>query len=502
MVRGFITFSGFTFVSRILGFIRDFLMAYYLGAGFLSDVFFAAFRIPNVFRSILSEGSLSSVFVPIYKKVKIDKNYNSSNFLNLIFTVLFFVSFLICFILQLYMPWFIQLFTPGFSSDFLKKAEVVLLARIMMPYLIFICLSSFFSSVLQSFNKFASFAFYPIILNIVLIADILWFNVFFDKITTSLSFSVVISGFIQFLWMLFSVYKYGIRLNFTKIKFDFYTVEFFKRIVPSIIGSSMSVFSVFISTFFASFYYGGVSFFYYAERLIQFPLAIIGISLNVVSLPLISDKVNNNDMEGLFFIQNKAIKIALLISIPAATALAVIPDTIVKCVFMYGGFGIHAFEGTRDVLQILAFALPPMVCHKIFVSTFFAFGDVKTPMKISLFCSLLNIILNVLLHEDYGYVCIAFSTVSSVWLEFVIVVFVLKKRNFYKFDVDLRFDLAKIFFYMIPMLLSVCVIDYVLADFINSSSVILKLSAVSIISLLGCFVYFGFSYICNKIFWK
>ena len=331
------TFSFFTIISRLLGYLRDILIAVFLGAGPLADAFFVAFRIPNTFRRLFSEGTFNAAFVPSYSSVLSNKR-KSQKFANNIFTLLTIALFFLVLVIEIMMPIFIFLIAPGFDGDYQKMELAITLTRITFPFLIFISLASFFSAILNSHNKFAIASAAPIILNILLIGVLIFGKILNDELVYYLSYAVTISGILQFIFLYFFVKKYfspKINLSF---KIDNKIKLFFKKLLPSIFSSGVTQINILVGTIIASFQASAVSYLYYADRIYQINLAIAGIAIGTVILPQLSKHVQSNKKEKINLIQNKALELSLFLSIPASLALLIASEEIISSLFGYGSF--------------------------------------------------------------------------------------------------------------------------------------------------------------------
>ena len=286
------TFGFYTIISRLLGYLRDILIAIFLGTSFIADAFFVAFRIPNTFRRLFAEGTFNAAFVPSYTS-QLNKNKLKSNkFANDIFNFLLAGLFFLILIIQLFMPTFVGLIAPGFVDETEKIELAITLTRITLPFLLFVSLSSFFSAILNSHNKFAAASAAPIILNIVLIVVLLFAQILGDRLAYYLSFGVSIAGLLQLIFLYKFVSKFfkaDLNLNFNyskEVKF------FFKKLLPSIFSSGVTQINILVGTIIASFQASAVSYLYYADRIYQINLAIAGIAIGVVVLPQLSKYID------------------------------------------------------------------------------------------------------------------------------------------------------------------------------------------------------------------
>ena len=331
-------FSFFTLISRLLGYVRDILIAIFLGASLYADVFFVAFRLPNTFRRLFAEGTFNAAFIPSYTEAKIKSKKNSKKFADEIISLLSLILFLIVILVEIFTPYFVYLIAPGFYDDLTKFNLAVELTRITFPFLFFVSLSSFFSGILNSNNKFAAAAAAPIILNVVLIIVLIisfFFNLNFAK---NLSYGVTLAGIIQLIFLIFYTKKYYQPSFKIKIKINSKVKFFFKKLLPSIFSSGVTQINILIGTIIASFEVSAISYLYYADRIYQINLAIAGIAVGTVSLPILAEAIKRKKSTNVFKIQNRSIELSLLLSIPASLGLILASNEIVNALFGYGSF--------------------------------------------------------------------------------------------------------------------------------------------------------------------
>ncbi len=304
------TFGFYTIISRLLGYLRDILIAIFLGTGLLADAFFVAFRIPNTFRRLFSEGTFNAAFVPSYASEMVRGKKQSNKFANEIFNLLLISLLLITLVVQIFMPAFVSLIAPGFVSDIDKMEMAITLTRITFPFLLFICLASFFAAILNSHNKFAAASGAPIILNIVLVLVLLFSSSLGDTLVFYLSYGVSLAGLLQLLFLYKFVRKhYSLSINI-KIRITKKVKIFFKKLLPSIFSSGVTQINILVGTIIASFQASAVSYLYYADRIYQINLAIAGIAIGVVILPQLSKHIQSNKKDKILLIQNKALELS------------------------------------------------------------------------------------------------------------------------------------------------------------------------------------------------
>jgi putative peptidoglycan lipid II flippase len=427
------TFSFFTIISRLLGYVRDILIAVFLGAGPLADAFFVAFRIPNTFRRLFSEGTFNAAFVPSYSSLLKKKN-QSENFANNIFNLLLLGLFFLVITIEIIMPLFVFIIAPGFEGDSQKMELAITLTRITFPFLLFISLASFFSAILNSHNKFAIASAAPIILNILLIGVLVFGKILNDQLVYYLSYAVSLSGILQFVFLYFFVKKYFLLKFKLQIKIDDKVKIFFKKLLPSIFSSGVTQINILIGTIIASFQASAVSYLYYADRVYQINLAIAGIAIGTVILPQLSKHVQNNKKEKIDLIQNKALELSLFLSIPAAIALLVASEEIISSLFGYGSFVEESVKNSAKALFYFGMGLPAFSLIKVFSTFFFARHNTKIPFYISLISVLLNIFISIFYFREVGFLIIPIATTISSWFNVIFLFIFLKKKNLFNFN--------------------------------------------------------------------
>ena len=428
------TFGFYTIISRLLGYLRDILIAVFLGTSFIADAFFVAFRIPNTFRRLFAEGTFNAAFVPSYTSEMIKGSSKSKKFAGEIFNLLLIGLFFLILVIELFMPTFVGLIAPGFIGDSVKIKLATDLTRITFPFLMFISLASFFSAILNSHNRFAAASAAPIILNIVLIGILIFSKKLNDQLVYYLSYGVSISGLLQLLFLYKFVNKfYQVQFNFN-LKFSKEVKLFFKKLLPSIFSSGVTQINILVGTIIASFQASAVSYLYYADRIYQINLAIAGIAIGVVILPQLSKYIHERKKEKINFIQNKALELSMFLSIPATTALLIGSDEIISALFGYGSFSSEAVLNSAKALYYFSFGLPAFALIKVFSSFFFANHDTKTPFFISLISVFLNIFLSVYFFESIGFIIIPIATSISSWFNSLVLFIFLSNKNLFKFN--------------------------------------------------------------------
>ena len=438
------TFGLFTIISRVLGYLRDILIAIFLGTGILADVFFVAFRIPNTFRRLFSEGTFNAAFIPSYALEMTKGKTQSKKFANDIFNILFLGLFFLVIFVQIFMPAFVSIIAPGFIGDSEKMQLAIDLTRITFPFLFFISLASFFSAILNSHNKFAVASAAPIILNIILIGILFFSKLLDDQLVYYLAYGVSIAGILQLFFLYKFVNKfYSIKFNI-KIRINKKVKIFFKKLLPSIFSSGVTQINILVGTIIASFQTSAVSYLYYADRIYQINLAIAGIAIGVVVLPQLSKHIQTKKKDKILLIQNKALELSLFLSLPASVALLISSEQIISALFGYGSFDKVSALNSGKALYYFALGLPAFSLIKIFSTFFFANHNTKIPFYISLLSVILNIAVSVCYFNSIGFIIIPIATTISSWFNAILLFIFLKNEKLFNFNKIFLLRFAKI----------------------------------------------------------
>jgi len=436
-------FSFFTLISRVLGYFRDILIATFLGASIYADAFFVAFRLPNTFRRLFAEGVFNAAFIPSYVKENIISKEEGKKFADDVLNLLVIVLLGTIFIIEIFTPAVVYLIAPGFYKDAEKFNLAVELTRITFPFLFFVSLSSFFSGILNSNNKFAAAAAAPIILNIFLILSI-FISYFFElNFELNLSYAVTLAGLFQLIFLIFFTKRYyKPSINF-KVKINSKVVFFFKKLMPSIFSSGVTQINILIGTIIASFEAGAVSYLYYADRIYQINLAIAGIAIGTIALPELSKKIKNGNMIEAMIIQNKSIELCLILSIPACAALVIASQQITSALFGYGSFLETDVLLTAQALKYFGFGVPAFALVKVLSNFFFARDDTKIPFYISAFSVFLNILISLIYFKELGFIIIPIATSIATWCAVIIYLILLLKLKYFTVNSIFYINLVK-----------------------------------------------------------
>lgn len=417
LVRSAATVGGTTMLSRILGFFRDMLVASALGTGPIADAFFVAFRFPNMFRSIFAEGAFNSAFVPLFSgHLEADGKAAARHFAEDALSGLLFVLLVLTILAEIFMPWLMWLFAPGYGDEPAKLALAIEFTRINFPYLLFISLTALQAAILNSMGRFFPGAAAPVMLNITMIVAI-WFVVpLTENPGLALSYGVAAAGVIQFIWLLISCWRAGIvlRLRLPRLTPDMR--QLVRLGVPGIISGGIGQLNLTIGTMIATMQAGAVSWLYYADRIYQLPLGVIGIAMGVVLLPDLSRRLRADDKGGASWSQNRAIEFSMLLTVPAAMALAVIPHDVIQVLFERGAFLAADTQATALALMIYAIGLPAFVLNKVFSPGYFARQDTRTPLRFAAISIAVNIVSSFVLFQFFAFAGIAMGTTIAAWV--------------------------------------------------------------------------------------
>lgn len=438
--RAMMTVGGLTGLSRIAGFVRDIMTAAFLGAGPLADAFFVALKLPNLFRRMTAEGAFSVAFVPLYSK-EIEKGApeDAARFAGNAFVIMLCVLSIVTLIALTYMPAIITVIAPGFSDDPVRFDGAVELGRVTFPYLLLMSLSALLGGMMNAHDKFAPFAFAPVLFNVSLIIALLWSDIFDTPAGYAMAWGVFISGFVQFFWLFACLRRYRIALHLSRPEFTPRISKLFRLMGPGVIGAGVMHINLFADMIIASFLSAGsISYLYYADRLNQLPLGMVGIAVGTTLLPMLSKALESKDQTRAENLFNRSLEYSFLLAFPAAVALLTIPDVIISGLFERGEFKASDTRQAAFVLQGYAIGLPAYIAVKILSTAHWAREDTKTPVKVSIVITALNIVLSLALIGPLGVAGIAFSTGLTGWLQLTLLYIGLRKIKAVTIDARLK----------------------------------------------------------------
>lgn len=386
LLRALATVSGMTLLSRILGFVRDFVIARAFGAGIATDAFFVAFRLPNLLRRMFAEGAFSQAFVPILAEYKNKQGADATRVLvDRVSTLLGLIVAFVAILGVIGAPLIIQVSAPGFSESPEKFALTVELTRITFPYILFMALVALAGGVLNTWSRFAIPAFTPVLLNLSFIGMALFAAPYFDPPVLALAWAVFLGGILQLVLQARPLARIGMLPRFDLDPGDPGVRRILKLMAPALLGVSVSQLSLLINTIFASFLESGsVSWLYYADRLMEFPSGLLGVALGTILLPSLAKLHADKRSEAFSSLLDWGLRLTLMLTLPAALALAILSVPLVATLFHYGAFEISDVLHTRDALVAYSVGLTGLILVKVLAPGFYARQDIRTPVKIAL----------------------------------------------------------------------------------------------------------------------
>jgi putative peptidoglycan lipid II flippase len=398
LLKALATVGSMTFLSRILGFVRDTLVARVFGAGVYTDAFFIAFKIPNLLRRLFAEGAFSQAFVPVLAEYKNRRGHEEThNLVNHVATMLGLVLFAVTVLGILAAPWVVYLSAPGFKTDADKFQLTVDLLRITFPYIFFISLVSLAGGVLNTWSRFSVPAFTPVLLNLSFIVGALFFAPYFHPPIMVLAWAVFFGGVAQLAFQLPYLFRIGLVPRFSINLHDEGVWRILKLMGPAVFGVSIAQLSLLINTIFASFLENGsVSWLYYADRLMEFPTGMLGVALGTILLPSLSKSYADKADGEYSQLLDWGLRLTFLLAVPAAVALAVLGVPLVAALFRYGAFNAHDAFMTRQALVAYSAGLLGLILIKVLAPGFYARQNIKTPVKIAIFTLLATQCMNLL----------------------------------------------------------------------------------------------------------
>ncbi len=443
LYRGFITVGGLTAISRMFGFVRDMLLAAVMGAGWVTDAFLVSFRFPNLFRSLFAEGAFNSAFVPLFtKRLRAEGVDSARTFAEQALAILLLGVIATVVVAEIFTPYLVSAIAPGFSADPEKFRLTVLLTRITFPYLACMSFVALTAGVLNALGKFSAPAATPIVLNLVLIAVTLFAAAsgFYNQPAAGIiqAWGVAIAGFAQLFFVAWAAGRLGMDLGFRRPRLTPEVRRLLTLAVPGVFTGGIYQVNNFIGTIIASLQASAVSFLYYADRIYQLPLGMVGIAIGVVLLPTLSKHLADHDEASALASQNRSLEFALLLTLPAAVALIIIPKPIIQVLFEHGSFTGADTVQVSAALAAFAFGLPAFVMTKVFLPGYFAREDTATPMRFAMASVVVNIGGSLSMFFVIGHVGIAIATSLAGWTNALLLAFTLRRRGHFQFDAAIR----------------------------------------------------------------
>lgn len=446
LVRNFATVGGNTMLSRVLGFVRDMMMASTLGAGPVSDAFFVAFKLPNLFRRLFAEGAFNSAFVPLLARAEAEEGREGANrFASDVLAWLLTILLALTALAQIFAPLLVVAMAPGFADDD-NFSLTVLFTRICFPYLMAMSIVAFLSGILNTQGRFAAAAFAPVLLNVVLISVLgaaSFMGLDPPSVALWLSWGVFAAGVLQAVMLAFAVAGIGVRLRLSRPRSTPRLKRMLTLGLPGVAAGGVTQINIVAGTIIASFWPSAVSYLYFADRLYQLPLGVVGIAIGVALLPDLSRRLRAGDEGGAAWTQNRALEFAMMLTLPAAAALIVVPLEIVVTLFEHGAWTREASVMTAAALAAYGFGLPAFVLIKVLSPAFFAREDTFTPLVYAAVSMVVNVAGSIILAtylapQGLPHVGIAVATSIAGWVNAMLLFITLVRRGHFPLDATLR----------------------------------------------------------------
>ena len=495
MLRSVATVGAWTMASRILGFARDMLIAAKLGATPMADAFFVALRLPNLFRQLFGEGAFNAAFVPAFAGTYAVEGPRQARALanSLAALMTLFLSGLVLLGI-VFMPQLLFVLAPGFVGEAVRFPLAVELTRITFPYLLFICLAALVSGVLNGMSRFAAAAAAPILFNLVSMAALLGLTPYVATPAHALAWGVVASGLLQLLMLIAAARMAGMVVNpLSRPRLTPAVGQVLRRMLPGLVGAGITQLNLAIGIVIGSLLpAGAVSYLYYADRISQLPLGVIGSAVGTALLPLLAAQLRTGQALSAHRSQNRAIELTLAFALPAAFAMAVVPGPIINSLFQRGAFDAVAAAATSAALVAYAVGLPAFVLVKALTPGFFARGDTATPVKVGLFVVALNLSLNIVLTRHFAHVGIALSTSAAAWVNVVVLGWLLMRRGQLVLDRRLRRAVPRLAVAGLAMSVALVALQAALFPLSGGWA---RLGGLAVLVGLGMGVYFGVAHL-------
>jgi len=465
--RAIATVGGLTMLSRVAGFVRDMLTAWVLGASLAADIFFVAQRLPNWFRAMFAEGAFTVSFVPIYAaKLDQEGREEADRFAEQSLSIMVLVLLPLTVLMMLAMPLIMMGVASGYAGDPAIFGQLIDLGRITFPYLLLISVVALQTGVLNALGRFGPGAAAPILLNLFMIAAIVTAVAWEIEPNTALAWGFTLSGMAQLVWLALSCRRAGVSLRITRPRLTPEIKTLFTKMGPGAISASVIQINLVIGTHIASLLpAGAVSYLYYADRLNQLPLGVIGIAIGTALLPTLSRHTKAGDTDKIRHYMSRGMEFGLLLGLPAAVALAVSPEPILRALFQRGNFGAEAAAATALALQAYALGIPAYVISKVFNAAFFARQDTRTPVRIAIVTLGTNTLLALALSPFIGHVGIALASGLAAWLNIALLALALRRAGSLHADVQFRRRAPRIVLASVLMGLALMGLEAALAPF-------------------------------------
>jgi putative peptidoglycan lipid II flippase len=492
MIDRILTVGGITLVSRVTGFLRDIVLAAVLGAGPVADAFFVALRLPNHFRAIFAEGAFNAAFVPAYARIREQNGDGPVRvFSDSVFTLLLTTLALLSAMALIFTPWVIDLLAPGFGKDLDRYALAVELTRVTFPYLLLVSLVTLYGGILNALDRFAAAAAAPILLNLSMMMT-LALAAFFPTAGHAAAWGVLLAGVLEVLLVAGDTARQGVLPRLAWPRIDAEMILFLKRFGPATVGSAGTQIALFADTIIASFLAtGALSALYYADRLNQLPIGVIGIAAGTVLLPEMARRVAAGDEAGARHSQNRAIELTLLLCVPCAVAFLLVPELIMRAMFSRGAFTAANAHAAGLTLMAYAIGLLPFVLMRSASVTFLSRGDTATPVKALFVAVVVNVALKVLLMDRYAQVGLALATSVGGWINLGLLMWFAARQNLLTIDQRLRQSSIKLAIAGVALAIVLLVLEWPVGALFSGWTALRDEATLLVLGIVGFLVYGG-----------
>jgi len=489
LIKKITTVASGTMVSRLLGFIREVLMAAFLGTGPVADAFNAAFRFPNSFRRLFAEGAFNSAFVPLFaKKIEQEGMEGARRFGEEVFGVLFSLLLALTILMELSMPLLVAyIIAPGFSDDAAKSAMTARLATIMFPYLACMSLAAMMGGMLNALHRYFAAAIAPVFLNIILIGLLFygWINEWdVWQMGVGLSWGVMVAGLVQLAIVFVAARRAGMKIGLRRPRLNANVRRLLALALPAALTGGITQINLLINTNIASGAAGAISTLAYADRLYQLPLGVIGIAVATVLLPELARALRSSAPVEAHNLQNRAVEFTLFLTLPAAAIFIIMPEPIVRLIYQRGQFDSESTHLVASCLALYGLGLPAFVLIKALIPGFFAREDTKTPMIFAAISVVVNITLAIILFAHFSVRGIVIAEISAGWVNAGLLFFTLLKRGHWQADAAAWRRLPRLITASVMMGAALYISTHILwADLLGTAST--SLTQLTVLALTG-----------------
>ena len=440
LMRATATVGGMTMASRVLGFARDILIAALIGAGSIADAFFVAFKLPNLFRRLFAEGAFSAGFVPMFSALLEREGHAAARrFAEEALSVLIVALAVVVAAFEAAMPWILPVLAPGFAADPPRFDLAVALTRITFPYLLLVSVVALYGGVLNAVGRFAAMAATPILLNLCLIGALLGVRDLLPTPAHALAWGVAAAGAAQLAWLAAVAARAGFALRLRVPRWTRQVRELAGRMLPAALGSGVAQVNIAVDLLLASLLpAGSISYLFFADRLTQLPLGVVGVATGTALLPLLSRQLAAGERAAAGTSFSRAVEVALLLSLPAAAALMAAAEPVVRVLFERGAFDAGATGATAAAVTAYAVGVPAYVLVKVLSPGYYARKDTRTPVRVAMVALVANVVLNLILMVPLRHTGLALATALSAWLNAGLLYWFLRHRGHFAPDARLR----------------------------------------------------------------